>query len=121
MGATGEREIAKFAEKVKGVLFAGLVMCLWIGVSQTAFAGLQDGADAGKFTEYADKAISVFRYIGIFVVAGLLINAGIKYGQGDSHETKDILAKALVAAVIVIIGPTLISFVVRNVVGSITF
>lgn len=120
MGATKERENAQLAKKVKEVLFAGLTICLWLGVFQTAFADtFMD--DAGKFAGYADKAISVFRYIGIFVVAGLLISAGIKYGHGDSHETKDILAKALVAAVIVIIGPTIISFIVKNVVGTITF
>ena len=89
------------------------------GKESVAFASVNEG-DTTTFVKYAESAIKLFRFVGVFIVTGGIISAGIQYMQGDAHQSKGILAKTGVAAIVVLIAPTLMQLAVGAITGTIT-
>lgn len=76
------------------------------GLPKIAQGEVQKGYDA------MDTAVTLAILVGIVIVAIGFVLGAIKYMKDDMQGGKDIIVKCVVAAVVVVLAPTMVRFIV---------
>lgn len=103
------------APMVQGILGAvcGVLMGTLLGGGGAAFAaGVTEGGGISEFTDAANKAVMLIRFIGVFVIAGGIVMAAINWWSGDPGA-KGILWKTGLSGIIIILAPTIMRMIIE--------
>lgn len=97
-------------QAILGIVCGAILGSLWGGVP--ALAGVTDGGGISEFTDAANRAIMLIRFIGVFIIAGGIVMAAINWWSGDPGA-RSILWKTGLSGVIIILAPTIMKMIIE--------
>ena len=106
--------LARFHKVLVAIGYVLVYASVSLGAGTSTTGGLPKIAQGEVQAGYnaMDTAVTVAILVGIVIVAIGFVLGAIKYMKDDMQGGKDVIVKCLVAAVVVVLAPTIVRFIV---------